>query len=234
MDFQRIVAPLVSYNPSQIDKVNFGSGFLVRVNNEIFLATVAHLADPILAPRSDWTKWSEEIHLVNPTSGTDGGAIDLIETYPLFTEDLRGQRSPVFKYHLREDKHGTIVDAILIPVPHGSHLKSSYQHFDLPNDIGSHRPLTEVLQLGRRDEFPALNVSHHLSTTSSGPLRFAAPEGRSGDSGGPAVDLDGHLLGLNVGSHAQAPEQAMMMSPEAIEAIANSKDGVAPNWPQFQ
>jgi hypothetical protein len=39
---------------------------------------------------------------------------------------------------------------------------------------------------------------------------------------------------MNVGSHVNFPEAAMLMSPEAIESLAEAVRGVAKRRPQFE
>ncbi len=156
-----------------------------------------------------------------------------IDTFGLFIEGHKGKRVPRFKYQIRHDRPGTIADIILLPLQQEDLVVKMYVSFDLPAGKGPHQPGAVVNQLGRRDEFPALSVTQHHSTQMAGPLRFMAPEGQEGDSGGPVISSTGLLLGMNVGSHFQLLQEAMLMSPEAIESVATAVRGAAKDWPQF-
>lgn len=229
-----MVAPLTALK-KDVDTVLFGSGFLVRVNGEVFLATVAHLGDAVLAPRSDWSLWADSIFLVDSAAVDTGtGSYTPIEVFPLFFEGYKGKRIPRFKYFLRQEKPGTIADIILLPLQDSARIVGMYHCFDLPADRGNHEYGSEVTQLGRRNEFPALSVAKHRSHLSEGPVRLMIPETQEGDSGGPVINSDGLLVGMNVGSHAKFPEAAMLMSPESIEALAAAVHGIVKDWPQFE
>lgn len=212
-----------------------GSGFLACINSETYLVTVAHLCDQELAPRSDWSLWPDNIFLADTEDvDVEDGLPLRKEQFALFIEGHKGKRVPKFKYLLRPERPGTIADIILLPLQPEDLVVKMYSSFNLPADRGPHEPGAVVNQLGRRNEFPDLSVTKHNCTQQAGPLRFIRPEGQPGDSGGPVVSASGLLLGMNVGSHVQLPNEGMAMSPEAIEALATSIRGVAKDWPQFE
>lgn len=234
VDFDNMVAPLMAPKYGAADQWLFGSGFLVRINGEIFLVTVAHLGDHQLAPSADWSLWPDRIFLADTADVDEAdGLPKRVAPFDLFFEGHNGKRVPRFKYLLRQERPGTIADIILLPLQSDDRIVKMYSSFDLPADKGDHEPGAVVTQLGRRSEFPALSVTEHRLTLKDGPVRLMVPEGQAGDSGGPVIDSVGLLLGMNVGSHANFPEAAMLMSPEAIESLAEAVRGVAKGWPQF-
>ncbi|MGN5734576.1 hypothetical protein [Arthrobacter psychrochitiniphilus] len=232
MDFEKVVAPLLTLVPGT-DKARFGSGFFVRIEGEVFLTTTAHLCDFELAPRAEWDVWAKQIFLIDASGPLGEEEMTTLANFELFTPNHDNERVPRFKYLLRAERPGTIADLILIPIQTDNPVLDMYDTFDLPADIGAHMAGEMVTQLGRRSDFPALSVAQHYSTQSAGPVRIMFPNGQEGDSGGPAIDKGGNLVGMNVGSHVNLPDHAMLMSPEAIVALAASVNGVAPNWPQF-
>lgn len=235
MDFENMVAPLMAPKYGTADQWLFGSGFLVRINGEIFLVTVAHLCDHQLAPSADWSLWPDNIFLADTADvDEDDGCPKRMEKFDLFFEGHKGKRVPRFKYLLRQERPGTIADIILLRLQSDDRIVKMYSSFDLPADKGEHEPGAVVTQLGRRSEFPALSVTEHRFTLKDGPVRLMVPEGQEGDSGGPVVSSTGLLFGMNVGSHVNFPEAAMLMSPEAIESLAEAVRGVAKRWPQFE
>jgi hypothetical protein len=233
VDFENIVIPLMAAR-SKPGKWRHGSGFLVRTDGQLFLVTAAHLADYDLAPRSDWSLWSKEIFLADTIEvDTDDGLPKRIASFELFFEGHKGKRVPKFRYVLRPERPGTIADIILVPVQQEDLVVQKYSSFDLPQDRGPHQPGAVVTQLGRRNDFPALSVTQHCSTQQAGPVRLMKPPGEDGDSGGPVLDATGLLLGMNVGSHELRLDEAMLMSPEAIESVSKAARGVATDWPDF-
>ena len=234
VDFERTVIPLMATRP-ETGQTLYGSGFLVAVDGQLFLATVAHLADYDLAPRSEWQLWSSEIFLADTAEiDSEVGLPKRLASFELFIEGHKGKRVPRFRYVLRQDRPGTIADIVLIPVQQGDLVTHTYATFDLPQGKGDHQPGAVVTQLGRRSEFPALSVTEHVSTDHAGPVRFMKPEGQEGDSGGPVLNAAGLLVGMNVGSHKQRLDEAMLMSPEAIESVSKAVRGVAVDWPDFE
>ncbi|WP_160667949.1 hypothetical protein [Pseudarthrobacter sp. ATCC 49987] len=219
---------------STADQWLHGSGFLARIHGSTFLVTVAHLGDCELAPRADWSLWPDSIFLADTVDvDEEDGLPKRIEEFVLFIEGHKGKRVPRFKYRLRQERPGTIADIILLPLQSDDRIVKMYSSFHLPVDKGDHQPGALVTQLGRRSEFPALSDTEHHSTLLDGPVRLMVPEGQEGDSGGPVINSGGLLLGMNVGSHVNYPNAAMLMSPEAIEALATAVRGVAKGWPQF-
>lgn len=235
VDFEKTVAPLMALKYGTDDKWVVGSGFLARINGEIFLVTVAHLGDPELAPRADWSLWPDNIFLTDTVDmDEEDGLPKRIEKFDLFIEGHKGKRVPRFKYLLRQERPGTMADLILLPLQSDDRIMKMYSCFDLPADIGAHEPDAEVTQLSRRrNKFPALSVTTHKSKEQAGPARFMFPEGEKGDSGGPVISSTGLFLGMNIGSHENLPDEAMLMSPEAVVALATAVRGVAKDWPQF-
>lgn len=227
MDYEKLVVPLMSFPSGKNKNPMVGSGFLITYKGEKYLVTAAHLANYQLAPSSDWSLWSNELILVDQS-------LALVEIYQLFYEEHKGIRVPRFKYYLREDRENSIADLILVPVEKSSVIARTYVSFDLDQEIGTYEPDTEVLMLGRPAEgFPRLSVVSHTSKDAQGPLRFMTPDAAEGNSGGPVVSLLGELLGMNVGSHVQRPNEAMLMSPESIRALTQAQRGKAEEWPKF-
>ncbi|WP_073708040.1 serine protease [Glutamicibacter sp. 0426] len=227
MEYENLVVPLMAFPSGENKEPLGGSGFLVTCNGEKYLVTAAHLANHQLAPSSDWSLWSNELILVDQS-------IRPVEIYQLFYEGHKGKRVPRFKYYLREDRENSIADLILVPVENSSVIARTYESFDLDQEMGSYEPDIEVLMLGRPTEgFPALSVVSHTTKDAHGPLRFMAPDAAEGNSGGPAISLSGELLGMNVGSHVQRPNEAMLMSPESIRSLTQAQRGKADEWPKF-
>lgn len=212
-----------------------GSGFLARIDSEIFLVTVAHLADPELAPRDDWSLWADAMFLTDVVDVDDeDGLPKRIAKFDLFIEGHKGKRVPRFKYQSRPERPGTIADIILLPLQPDDLVVKMYRIFDLPAESGPHQPGAVVTQLGRRVvKFPALSVTTRESKEQAGPARIIFPAGEDGDSGGPVISSSGLFLGMNVGSPENRLQDAMLMSPEAVVALATAVRGVAKDWPQF-
>ncbi|MBP2266314.1 hypothetical protein J3A64_001778 [Pseudarthrobacter sp. PvP004] len=212
-----------------------GSGFLALIDHELFLVTTAHIGDRDLAPRADWREWPDRIFVGHTVLvDQEDGLPKRIASFELFFEDSELQRIPRFKYQLREDMPGRMADIILLPLGQEVQLEQTYRFFDLPAEIGDHRPGAPVTLVGRpTSTFPQLVATTGHATVQAGPLRLMFPAGQDGDSGAPVINAQGLLLGMNVGSHVNAMDQAMLLSPEAIVALASSVDGVALEWPQF-
>lgn len=221
-----MVIPLVSPR-FESDGYSFGSGFLLRINSQNYLVTVAHLANFQLAPSGDWSLWQDQLSLVDESCR-------IVRSLMLFDEDHEGKRVPRFKYSWRSDPSGSIQDIILLPLQSDDPLLKTYSTFDLPTDRANHELGARVTMLGRRNEFPALSAAEHFLTFQAGPARFMTPEGLPGDSGGPVVTSSRLLLGMNVGTHRDFPGQGMLISTEGIEAIAAAVNGVAEAWPRFE
>ncbi|NYG16104.1 hypothetical protein BJ956_000623 [Arthrobacter psychrochitiniphilus] len=226
MNFEKMVAPLIAAGQTAVD-LQSGSGFLVRIDGQIYLTTAAHLCDFVLAPRSDWSLWPEHVSLVSTShTGTGSGTPQPIESYPLFVLGHGNKLVPSFKYVLAPDRTELVVDMILIPVQSDSLVASTYKCFELPSSLGPHETGEAAIQLGRRGDFPALSATHHLQTVGRGPVRHMYPKGQPGDSGGPVIDSRGRLLGMNMGTHVERPDEAMLMSTDLIVATASSRRGV--------
>lgn len=231
MNFNDAVIPLLAFPHGEVTQHVIGSGFLVRINDGLFLATVAHLGDPIPTPRLDWSFWPATIFLVNRDS--DPNDVSMLAELSLFDLAPEGGRLPRFKYAHRPEPGapGIIQDIILLPIQEDDYMAALYTAFDLPAERGKHEFGATVTMLGRRNEFPGLSTVQHTLTLQGGPARYMIPEGQDGDSGGPVVTTEGLLIGMNVGTHKQLPGHAMLISAEAIEALATSVDGNASDWP---
>ncbi|WP_459384543.1 hypothetical protein [Arthrobacter humicola] len=233
MNFERLVAPLVAINDERKREITVGSGFLARINADLYLVTVAHLADEIVTPRADWTVWPDEIHLVNPDKPLDAqGRPTKINTYPLFIEGYNGKKVPRFKYALRTEPgyEGQVQDVMLLPLQDDDPIVKMYDVFDLPKDRATFAQGATVTMLGRRNPFPSLSTAEHTLTQDLGLIRFMDPLTQKGDSGGPVVTSTGLLLGMMIGEHLDVPG-AMLMSTETIESVATSVRGAAKDWP---
>ncbi|MDP9890802.1 hypothetical protein [Pseudarthrobacter enclensis] len=71
MNFNNMVAPIMALNHSTDSSPTIGSGFLAQLDGEIFLVTVAHLGDPVLAPRADWSLWPDKLLLADRAAKED-------------------------------------------------------------------------------------------------------------------------------------------------------------------
>ncbi|WAH96191.1 hypothetical protein [Arthrobacter sp. MMS18-M83] len=157
----------------------------------------------------------------------------MVAELSLFDLGPGGERLPRFKYAHRPEAGvpGIIQDIILLPIQEDDYMATLYRIFDLPAERGEHEFGATVTMLGRRNEFPELSAVQHTLTIQGGPARYMVPEGQEGDSGGPVVTARGLLIGMNVGTHKQLPGHAMLISTEAIEAVATSVDGNTNDWP---
>lgn len=182
MEYERIVVPLL--NPDPKIWVH-GSGFLAKIDETIYLVTVAHLGDPQLLPRKDWSVWGEKIQVVEPSesSNLDGSVVALAE-HQLFRISAFGHRVPKFKYFIREDRPEGIADIILIPLADSDPLLRDYKCFELPSETSSPMLHEAVTLLGRRDDFPSLAIREHIVVQVDGPIHVLSPTSTEGDSGG--------------------------------------------------
>lgn len=234
VNFEKMVVPLMAPGYMTNESFNIGSGFLARINDCLYLVTVAHLADYVLSPRADWTLWPDNIWLVNPEIPfAQGSTPTTVKNYPLFAMSYEGKKVPRFKYVLRTEpeRQGEIQDVILLPILANDPIVKLYDPFDLPSDSGAFSVGAKVTMLGRRRPFPALSAVEHTLTQDSVLVRYMEPEGANGDSGGPVVTSTNQLLGINIGTHINIPG-AMLMSTEAIAYVATSIRGNGGDWPR--
>lgn len=232
VEFKNWVAPLIADTPDGAGSV-IGCGFLANIGGQTYLVTAAHLANHQLTPTGDWSVWADKIFLVDDAP-VKNEEFKRLSEFPLFIEGNRGKRVPRFKYSWRHERPNSIMDLIMLPIDSKDPIATLYSGFHLPADKGAHDPGAEVTMLGRpRDGFPDLNVRTHHLTVERGIARHMEPMTRQGDSGGPVVNASGHLVGMAFGGDHPDVPGALLLSTEAIEAIATAVRGVVPGWPQY-
>ena len=225
---------MLAYSPNGVEVIP-ASGFLVRIDGQIYLVTAAHLADYGNAPTGDWSKWSDTIYLVDEAVGADGNFERFLASFDLFHEGTDGSRAPRFKFAWWQgDDPNAIMDIILLPLTADELIVEMYDIFELPRDRGNYEDSAPVTMLGRRvPGFPALSVGNHHLTTQRFLVCHMMPQAQVGESGGPVISSAGLLLGMNFGVHTEIPG-AMLFSTETIESIATAENGFVEGWAPYQ
>ncbi|WP_193058683.1 serine protease family protein [Glutamicibacter arilaitensis] len=213
----------------------YGSGFLAKIEEAFYLVTVAHLGDPQLLPRKDWSVWGNKIQIVEPTGPNNPeGSWAGIADHQLFRTSAFGHRIPRFKYFIREDQPDGVADVILIPIEASDPLMRHYRCFNLPEESTSPSLGEVVTLLGRRDDFPSLATREHHIVQVDGPIHVLSPTSSEGDSGGPVIDEMGQFVGMNFGVPPGDNYKSLILTPNAILAVAQSTNGVSQTWPKFR
>lgn len=199
-----------------------GSGFLVQVDSQIYLVTVAHLATGVETQTDEWNLWADVITLHNEKQVTLASA-------PLFDVDAAGTRVPRFKYARTSNEPGVLADVILLPLESTDAMASMSKIFPLPAPAptGVGRP---VVAVGRRP-WPMLATSDHEVTGAwNGMVRIKPPVQR-GYSGGVLLTPSGELLGINYGAdNPLVPGEGLAMTAGTILAMHNSSEGFVHGW----
>lgn len=221
MDYTNFVAPLAAPTLTGPES-NVGSGFLVQIDSQTYLVTVAHLATGDNKQTDEWNLWADVITLHNEDQ------VSLAST-SLFDVDDAGTRTPRFKYARTSDEPGVIIDMILLPLASTDTLANMSKVFPLPAaaPTGVGHPAVAV---GRRPWPTLTTTSHEVTGAWNGMLRIKPPV-QSGYSGGVLLNPSGALLGLNYGAeNPLAPGEGLVMTAGVILAMHNSSEGFVQGW----
>ncbi|SEJ78435.1 Trypsin-like peptidase domain-containing protein [Arthrobacter sp. yr096] len=216
MDYTNHVAPLAAPTLSGPES-SVGSGFLVQIESQIYLVTVAHLATGGTSQTDDWTLWADEITLHNDEQA-------VLASSRLFDVESDGTKVPRFKYARSSDVPKQIADVILLPLESTDDMASMSQIFPLPapalTAVGQ-----PVVAVGRRP-WPTLTTSdHEVVGLWNGMVRIKPPV-QPGYSGGVLLTPSGALLGINYGTdNPMVPGEGLAMAAGLIVAMHNSSEG---------
>lgn len=221
VDFNNMVAPIAAINEAGTE-LTVGSGFLVEVGGQIYLVTVAHMANYQPDQTDDWSLWNSVLTFHDEDR-------NIVAQVPLFDED-KDARTPLFKYGRATDPPGRILDLILLPLSPEEPMANISKIFVFPDDKATYSQGDEVTMLGRRDPWPQLSVTTHVVTEPDSAIMHMEPEGKQGDSGGPVISATGSLVGMIYGSGNPHIPGAMVISAAIIEAVTGAVDGFVDGW----
>lgn len=218
MDMTRRVLPLKAIAPGGDPSPIGAAGFLVMLDNQTYLMTVAHLATGQKSQSDDWSKWANELHYA------PGGQTVLV--LPLFNVGSFGERRPLFRFLRAADSPNILMDVIMLPLEPGEVASESIDIFNLPNDCApTYSRGQEVLMAGCQP-WPNVKVQSH-SLIKPGVVHLVTPPQTRGFSGGPAVDANGLLVGMAFGTdEPNYSGHGQLVAAPLIARLANSVDGV--------
>lgn len=198
-----------------------GAGFLVQVDGQAYLTTVAHIATSGAHDQfDDWPNWSNEINIQDEQG-------NLLARVPLFEEDASGMRVPLFKYGRTTDDPQRLLDLIMVPLA-TDHLKAvKSEAFLLPESLASAQIGDEVVIVGCR-EWPKIKTERYtLKGASTGSVVFyTEPPSQKGESGGPLLTSSGGLLGINYGGdNPQAPGTGLILTAAFFTLLPAAENG---------
>lgn len=216
MDTNRIAAPLMARSQDG-RSVEQGTGFLVEIDEQMYLVTVAHLATGQTSQSDDWAAWADGVHYA-----PDGKSA---ATIPLFDAGVFGERRPRFKFRRADDIPSVLVDLILLPLEPGHPVSRVCEIFRLSTDGVRTYTQGQALSMVGFEPWPDPNVQRH-KLVAPGIVHKVLPPQRKGFSGCPVIDSEGLLVGMAYGTEeANHSGHGLVVAVELIAKAARAIDG---------
>jgi hypothetical protein len=224
MIFDSTAIPLSA--PTAIhDHHSSGTGFVIQMNGQTYIATTAHLATDTESIPDDWSLWADEI-IVWDAKGQQS------EKFPLFDLNEGGNRLPRFKFLRAFDTPEVLVDAILLPLAADNPVVGRTTVFSLPAAGAICQKDEIVTAVGYLQQpWPSLATGIHKVTGADIPIFSVSPAPVKGFSGGPVVNSSGQLVGMGFGSgnqHAPSEDDGLMVPVQIFVAMTAAVDGRIP------
>lgn len=204
------------------DEHSSGTGFVVQMNGQTYIATTAHLATGTEQISDDWSFWATEIIIWDAIGHQ-------CEKFPLFDMNEEGKRNPRFRFLRAGDAPEVLVDAILLPLAADNPVVGRTAVFSLPAAAAISQKDEIVTAVGYlQTPWPRLATGKHKVTGADIPIVCISPAPVKGFSGGPVVNSSGQLVGMGFGSgnqHAPSEDDGLIVHVEVIHAMTHAVDG---------
>ena len=221
------VLPIVVETPGRLSA---GSGFLLRVFGEVFLATVAHHATRLSANPDAWGTWTPRLHIAQGPPNAPGDPIPVFpEAVELFTTDALGARLARFRYVRPAWTPGFIADVILLPLDPAWTWVETVSVVDTalsaPPAVSTGGGYSAVVwgYPATDPQWPNSRRSSGLVVGLSGPgpaLLIVDMPVAEGFSGAPVFTTDGLFLGMVIGETLDGRSHAQILTPGIIRCAA--------------
>lgn len=209
-----------------LDQYASGTGLVVQMNDETYIATTAHLATGTESISDDWLLWAAEI-ITWDANGQQS------EKFALFEMNEEGKRTPRFKFLRAADTPEVLVDTILLPLAADNPVVGRTTVFSLPAAAANPQKDEIVTAVGYlQTPWPTLMIGKHKVTGADIPVVCISPAPAKGFSGGPVVNSSGQLVGIGFGSgnqHAPSEDDGLVVHVQVIHAMTHAVDGRMPH-----
>ncbi|MGP9033424.1 hypothetical protein ACT17S_10185 [Glutamicibacter mysorens] len=218
MDLHQKVFPLKALSPDGDGSFNVGTGFLISVDNQVYLVTVAHLATGKVSQTDDWTLWADQIQYA-PTGTSE-------TVMSLFDVGTFGNRRPRFKFLRAHDIPSVLVDMILLPLDPDDLILNASEIFHLPVDLVNDLIPGQTLYMVGCAPWPEKKVQLH-SLVMPDVVHLVEPPQTDGFSGCPVVDGEGLLVGMAYGTvDSETVNHGQVLAAQLFERAVRYLDNV--------